>query len=67
MSIPTNVWTPVKIGEVTLNHRIVLAPLTRGRASASSTHERTWIPNKLMEQYYLERATPGGLMISEAW
>ncbi|KAK8870134.1 hypothetical protein IAR55_000704 [Kwoniella newhampshirensis] len=59
-------WTPFQIGDVTLQHRVVLAPLTRGRASLSTKHERTSVPNELMNTYYTERATPGGLLISEA-
>jgi len=42
-----------------LKNRVVMAPLTRGRAGA----ER--IPNKLMAEYYTQRAS-AGLIISEA-
>nr|XP_031860299.1 uncharacterized protein CI109_004183 [Kwoniella shandongensis]KAA5527371.1 hypothetical protein CI109_004183 [Kwoniella shandongensis] len=59
-------WTPLQIGDVTLAHRVVLAPLTRGRATISTIHSRTSVPNDLMKVYYTERATPGGLLISEA-
>jgi 2,4-dienoyl-CoA reductase-like NADH-dependent reductase (Old Yellow Enzyme family) len=58
-------------GKITLKHRIVLAPLTRNRGtpvSAESTAEkpnRVWNPNDLMVEYYTQRTTDGGLLISE--
>jgi N-ethylmaleimide reductase len=52
-------FTPYKIGDIELSNRIVMAPLTRARAS----NER--IPNDLMCQYYVQRAQ-AGLIISEA-
>ncbi|WVR08415.1 hypothetical protein IAU60_005470 [Kwoniella sp. DSM 27419] len=59
-------WTPIQLGDVQLSHRVVLAPLTRCRATKSKVYPSTWVPNDLMKQYYTERATPGGLLISEA-
>ena len=47
--------------DLDLSHRIVLAPLTRIRAD-----EETLAPTKLNVEYYAQRATPGGLLISEA-
>ncbi len=44
-----------------LSHRIVLAPLTRSRAETN-----TLTPNYLHAEYYSQRATKGGLLISEA-
>ncbi|KAH7397650.1 12-oxophytodienoate reductase [Cadophora sp. MPI-SDFR-AT-0126] len=44
---------------ILLSHRVVLAPMTRMRASASG------IPHPRTAEYYAERATPGGLLISE--
>ncbi|KAI1412625.1 FMN-linked oxidoreductase [Hypoxylon sp. FL1857] len=57
-------------GKITLKHRIVLAPLTRNRGTpyAHSTPDkpnRIWVPNDLMAEYYAQRATDGGLLISE--
>ena len=43
-----------------LTHRVVLAPTTRLRASDDH------VPSEAAVQYYCERATPGGLLISEA-
>jgi len=49
----------LKMGDFELKNRIVLAPMTRGRAGV----ER--IPNKLMAEYYYQRAS-AGLLITEA-
>ncbi|MBC7386899.1 MAG: alkene reductase [Cryobacterium sp.] len=53
--------SPVKLGAFSLSNRVVMAPLTRSRASGSDG--RT--PNALMGKYYTERST-AGLIISEA-
>ncbi|MCB0404727.1 MAG: alkene reductase [Bdellovibrionales bacterium] len=52
---------PIKAGALELKNRIVMSPLTRSRA----TGEDGRTPNKLMEQYYVQRAS-AGLIISEA-
>ena len=52
-------FEPLKMGDFELKNRIVLAPMTRGRAGV----ER--IPNKLMAEYYFQRAA-AGLLITEA-
>ncbi len=49
----------VSIGKYQLKNRIALAPMTRGRAGT----ER--VPNDLMAEYYLQRAS-AGLLITEA-
>lgn len=51
--------TPVTLGDLQLKNRVALAPMTRSRAGV----ER--IPNKLMVEYYAQRAT-AGLIITEA-
>lgn len=51
-------FSSFKIGSITLANRIVMAPLTRNRATAS-------IPSDLMALYYQQRAS-AGLIISEA-
>lgn len=55
---------------IQLYHRIVHAPLTRNRGTplAENTMDRpnrVWIANDLMAEYYSQRATKGGLMITE--
>ncbi|KAL2672796.1 hypothetical protein Neosp_013512 [[Neocosmospora] mangrovei] len=58
-------------GKIQLKHRVILAPLTRNRGTplnANSTPEnpnRVWIPNDLMVEYYTQRTTEGGLIVSE--
>ncbi|MDD2705294.1 MAG: alkene reductase [Acidocella sp.] len=54
-----SLFDPLKIGDLTLPNRIIMAPLTRSRAGASR------IPNALMAEYYAQRAS-AGLIISEA-
>jgi N-ethylmaleimide reductase len=53
-------FTPVKAGPFNLKHRLVLAPLTRIRS------DEDLCPTDLHVQYYKERATEGGLLITEA-
>jgi len=50
---------PFRLGELTLPNRVVMAPLTRGRAGK----ER--IPNATMAEYYAQRSS-AGLIVSEA-
>ncbi len=54
-----SLFDPIRIGDLDLPNRIVMAPLTRSRAGA----ER--LPNALMAQYYAQRAS-AGLILSEA-
>jgi N-ethylmaleimide reductase len=53
--------SPVKIGRHQLAHRVVMAPLTRMRASEPGA-----APGALNAQYYGQRASRSGLIISEA-
>ncbi len=55
----TNLFEPMRLGDLQLPNRIVMAPLTRCRA----VEERT--PNALMRDYYAQRAS-AGLIVSEA-
>jgi len=50
---------PILIGDLHLPNRIIMAPLTRCRASAGR------VPNTLMRDYYVQRAS-AGLILSEA-
>lgn len=56
--MPT-LFDPLVIGEWNLPNRVVLAPLTRTRASAGR------VPNALNAEYYRQRAS-AGLMLTEA-
>ncbi|VDB93769.1 unnamed protein product [Peniophora sp. CBMAI 1063] len=58
--IPT-LFTHIQVGNMPLQHRIVLAPLTRFRA------DDDYVPSEFAAEYYAQRAsTPGTLLISEA-
>ncbi|WP_372627307.1 alkene reductase [Arsukibacterium sp.] len=54
-----NLFDPIKVGDLQLPNRIIMAPLTRCRADAGR------VPNDLMVEYYRQRAT-AGLIITEA-
>lgn len=59
MNLNTALFTPVVIGSLELPNRVVMAPLTRARASADH------VPTDIMAEYYAQRAT-AGLIIAEA-
>lgn len=58
-------------GKISLAHRIVHAPMTRNRGvplnpvSTPDNPNRIWVPGDLVVEYYAQRATEGGLIISE--
>ncbi len=54
-----SLFDPLKLGDITLPNRIIMAPLTRCRASEGR------VPNELMAEYYAMRAS-AGLILSEA-
>jgi 2,4-dienoyl-CoA reductase-like NADH-dependent reductase (Old Yellow Enzyme family) len=54
-----DLFTPLKLGDLEIPNRIVMAPLTRCRADEGR------VPNDLMAEYYLQRAS-AGMIISEA-
>src|ERR1700710_3043878 len=56
-----SLFSPLQVGPCQLNHRVVMAPLTRMRAERNS-----FAPRDLNAEYYGQRATPGGLIIAEA-
>jgi N-ethylmaleimide reductase len=60
MNFPS-LFSPLQVGPYRLQHRVVMAPLTRMRAERSS-----FAPRALNAEYYGQRATPGGLIVAEA-
>ena len=54
-----SLFDPIRIGAWTLPNRVVMAPLTRCRASAGR------VPNAMMAEYYRQRSS-AGLILSEA-
>src|SRR5882762_1831167 len=57
----SKLFSPVQIGSIALQHRVAMAPLTRSRSQQPGD-----IPSDLMVEYYGQRASEGGLIISEA-
>ncbi|KAG7660393.1 uncharacterized protein J8A68_006097 [[Candida] subhashii] len=55
----SNLFKPIKIGNVTLQNRIAHLPTTRNRAA-------NHVPTDLMKQYYTDRAKSGSLLVTEA-
>ena len=55
----TDFSTPIQFGELKLKNRVVMAPLTRSRATTDR------VPTPMMAEYYAQRAS-AGLIISEA-
>ncbi|MFZ9035783.1 MAG: alkene reductase [Francisellaceae bacterium] len=54
-----DLFTPIKLGDLSLDNRIIMAPLTRCRADDKR------VPNALMKTYYEQRAS-AGLIVTEA-
>ena len=51
-------FTPLKVGNITLNNRVVMAPMTRSRARKGD------IADELTAEYYAQRAS-AGLIVTE--
>lgn len=58
---PRHLFTPVQLGAVTLKHRVVMPALSRLRA-----HWPSAVPSDLMLEHYSQRASDGGLIITES-
>ncbi len=56
----TDLFTSYRVGKLKLNHRIVLAPMSRYRCTPQMA------PDEMTVEYYSQRATEGGLVITEA-
>src|SRR6202042_628161 len=52
-------FQPFRLHDLTLRNRIVLSPMTRGRAGNAR------LPNRLMAEYYAQRSS-AGLLVTEA-
>ncbi|MFZ6647358.1 alkene reductase [Undibacterium sp. TJN25] len=55
----SQLFQSVKVGPYTFRHRIAMAPLSRLRSNADGT------PTELAAEYYGQRASEGGLIVSE--
>lgn len=60
----TKLFAPLELGKVKLEHRVVLAPLTRLRGVKVS--DGIYKPSDLHVEYYAQRASKGGLLLTEA-
>ena len=60
----TSMFKPVTIGRLQLEHKVVLAPLTRMRGSKEA--DCVFYPGDLNVEYYSQRASKGGFMLTEA-
>ncbi|TMX02186.1 hypothetical protein EJD97_022437 [Solanum chilense] len=58
-SSPIPLLTPYKMGSFELSHRVVMPPMTRNRS-----YNNTPQPHAI--EYYVQRATKGGFIISES-
>ena len=56
---PPSLFDPIRLGAIDAPNRVLMAPLTRGRAT------REHVPTPLMADYYAQRAS-AGLIITEA-
>jgi N-ethylmaleimide reductase len=56
----SKLFSQTKVGSFQLQHRVVLAPLTRMRTEAGN------VPGGLMVEYFTQRASEGGLLITDA-
>lgn len=59
MKTVAQLFSPLRLGDLTLPNRIVMAPLTRCRAGEGR------VPTPLMRDYYVQRAS-AGLILAEA-
>ncbi|MEB3237769.1 MAG: alkene reductase [Candidatus Sericytochromatia bacterium] len=59
MDTVAQLFSPLRLGDLTLPNRIVMAPLTRCRAGEGR------VPTPLMRDYYVQRAS-AGLILAEA-
>src|SRR5690606_34289982 len=56
----SKLFSETRVGPHALRHRVVLAPLTRMRTETGN------VPGELMVSYYEQRASKGGLLITDA-
>jgi len=61
MAAFSHLFSPVRMGELELANRIVMAPMTRNRADAHG------VPGELMVEYYAQRAEAGLIVAEGTW
>lgn len=60
----TLLFKPLKLGRYNLEHRVLMAPLTRMRGTKVS--DGVYVPGDLNVEYYSQRASKGGFQLTEA-
>jgi N-ethylmaleimide reductase len=60
MSNTPMLFRPIQVGAMNLSHRVVHAPMTRLRSDPDDS------ASAMMVDYYSQRASPGGLLITES-
>lgn len=54
----SKLFSPLRLGKMNLEHRVIMSPMTRLRCPGS-------LPTPSVTEYYTQRATKGGLLITE--
>ncbi|KAL1800716.1 hypothetical protein ACET3X_001058 [Alternaria dauci] len=54
----SKLFSPLRLGTMNLEHRVIMSPMTRLRCPGS-------VPSPVVTEYYTQRATKGGLLITE--
>lgn len=60
----TALFKGLQLGAFKLEHNVVLSPLTRMRSTKES--EGVFVPNDMNVEYYKQRASKGGFLLTEA-
>ena len=58
MTITTSLWKPITVGEIHLEHRLAMSPMTRDRSTPGG------VPTDLNAEYYAQRASTA-LIVTE--
>lgn len=61
MSATAALFKPLKVGGLDLQHRVAMSAMTRLRCDPA-----TYAPRALNAEYYRQRSSPGGFLLSEA-
>lgn len=60
----TILFKPLQLGALQLEHRVMMAPLTRMRGEKEV--DGVYVPGDLSVEYYSQRASKGGFLLTEA-
>jgi len=54
----SKLFSPIRLGEMNLGHRVIMSAMTRLRCPGS-------VPKPIVTEYYTQRASRGGLLVTE--